>query len=72
MFCRKYDYLKIEKIQYKALKIIFYNSNESYGKLLTCSNEVSIHQKHLRNLGTESRYKSRVYKTIFYNKRNAV
>ena len=27
MFCRKTDYLKMEKIQYKALKIVF-NSNE--------------------------------------------
>ena len=56
MFCRKKDYLKIEKIQYKALKII-YNSSESYEELLTRSNEVSIHQKHLRALATEI-YKS--------------
>ena len=47
MFCRKKDYLKIEKIQYKALKII-YNSSKSYEELLTRSNEVPIHQKHLR------------------------
>ena len=33
MFCHKQDYLKIEKIQYKALKIV-YNSNESYEELL--------------------------------------
>ena len=52
MFCRKTDYLKIEKIQYKALKII-YNSNESYEALLTRNNEVSIHQKDLRALATE-------------------
>ena len=56
MFCRKKDYLKIEKIQYKALKII-YNSNKSYEALLTRNNEVSIHQKHLRALATEI-YKS--------------
>ena len=56
MFCRKKDYLKIEKIQYKALKII-YNSNDSYEELLTRNNEVSIHQKHLRALATEI-YKS--------------
>ena len=56
MFCRKKDNLKIEKIQYKALKII-YNSNESYEELLTRSNEVSIHQKHLRALATDI-YKS--------------
>ena len=56
MFCRKKDYLKIEKIQYKALKII-YNSSESYEELLARSNEVSIHQKHLRALATEI-YKS--------------
>ena len=52
MFCCKKDFLKIEKIQYKALKII-YNSSESYEELLTRSNEVSIHQKHLRALAAE-------------------
>ena len=45
MFCRKKDYIKIEKIQYKALKII-YISSESHKELLTHSNEVSINQKH--------------------------
>ena len=58
MFCRKKDYLKIEKIQYKALKVV-YNSSESYEDLLTRSNEVSIHQKHLRALATKI-YKSLV------------
>ena len=56
MFYRKKDYLKIEEIPYKALKIIS-NSNESYEELLTRNNEVSIHQKHLRALATEI-YKS--------------
>ena len=52
MFCHKQDYLKIAKIQYKALKIV-YNSNESYEELLLCNNKVSIHQKQLRILATE-------------------
>ena len=56
MFCRKTDYLKMEKIQYKALKIVF-NSNESLEDLLLHSSEVSIHQKQLRQLTTEI-YKS--------------
>ena len=51
MFCRKTDYLKMEKIQYKALEIAF-NSNESFEDLLLHSNEVSIHQKKLRQLST--------------------
>ena len=51
MFCRKTDYLKMEKIQYKALEIVF-NSNESFEDLLLHSNEVSIHQKKLRQLST--------------------
>ena len=37
-------YLKIAKIQYKALKTV-YNSNESYEEFLLSNNEVSIHQK---------------------------
>ena len=57
MFCRKKDYLKIGKIQYKALKII-HNSSESYEELLARSSEVSIHEKHLRALPTE------VYKSL--------
>ena len=52
MFCRKIDYLKIEKIKYKAL-IIIYNCSEFYKELLTRSNEVSIHLKHLRALARE-------------------
>ena len=52
MFFHKQVYLKIEKIQYKALKIV-YNSNESYEELLLRNNEVSIHQKQLRILAIE-------------------
>ena len=52
MFCHKQNYLKIEKIQYKALNIV-YNSNESYEELLLRNNEVSSHQKQLRILATE-------------------
>ena len=51
MFCHKQDYLKIEKICYKALRIV-YNSNESYEELLLRKKEVPIHQKNLRILGT--------------------
>ena len=56
MFCHKQDYLEVEKIHYKALKIV-YNSNECYEELLIRNNEVSIHQKQLRTLATEI-YKS--------------
>ena len=58
MFCRFgwFGLSKTEKIQYKALKII-YNSRESYEELLKRRKEVSIHQKYLRALATEI-YKS--------------
>ena len=56
MFCRKQDYLEVEKIHYKALKIV-YNSNECYEELLIQNNEISIRQKQLRTLATEI-YKS--------------
>ena len=56
MFCRKQDYLEVEKVYYKALKIV-YNSNECYEELLIRNNEVSIHQKQLRTLAAEI-YKS--------------
>ena len=47
MFCRKKDKPKIEKIYYKALKIIN-NNNKSSEELLQCRSKVSVHQKHLR------------------------
>ena len=56
MFCHKQDYFEVEKIHYKALKIV-YNSNECYEELLIRNNEVSIHQKQLHTLATEI-YKS--------------
>ena len=46
MFCRKKQYLKIQKIHHKALKVV-YNSNKNYDELLRNNNEVSIHQSHL-------------------------
>ena len=52
MLWHKQDYLKIEKMQYKALKVV-YNSNESYDELLLRNKEVLIQQKQLRILATE-------------------
>ena len=42
------QYLEIQKIHHKALKV--YNSNKNYDELLRDNNEVSIHQSHLRAL----------------------
>ena len=52
MLWHKQEYLKIEKMQYKALKVV-YNSNESYDELLLRNKEVLIQQKQLRILATE-------------------
>ena len=46
MFCRKEQYLKIQKIHHKALKVV-YNSNKNYNELLRDHNEFSIHQRHV-------------------------
>ena len=45
MFCRKKQYLKIQKIHRKALKVV-YNSNKNYDDLLRNNNEVSIRHSH--------------------------
>ena len=66
----------MEKIQYKALKIVF-NSNESIEHLILHKNEVSIHQKHLRQL-TSKIYKNltdlslEFIKPLFYSQRNTI
>ena len=44
--------LKMEKIQYQALKIVF-NSNESFEDLIFHMNKVPIHQKQLRQVTSE-------------------
>ena len=79
MFCRKKQYLKIQKIHHKALKVV-YNSNKNYDELLRNNNEVSIHQSHLRalicevfkslnNLNPEFMWSYFVFKNITYNTR---
>ena len=40
MFCRKKQYLKIQKIHHKALKVV-YNSNKNYDELVRDNNEFS-------------------------------
>ena len=49
MFCRKNQYLKIQKYHHKALKIAF-NSDNGCDELLQMNNENTIHQKHLHAL----------------------
>ena len=80
MFCRKKQYLKIQKIHHKALKVV-YNSNKNYNELLRDNNKFSIDQRHLRalicevfkslnNLNPEFMWSYFVFKNITYNIRN--
>ena len=52
MFCHKTTYLKMQKNHHKTLKVI-HQSDASYDDLLQLSNNVSLHQRHLRFLLTE-------------------
>ena len=49
MFCRKNQYLKIQKIHHKALTVVF-NGHSGYDESLQMNNEITIHQKHLHAL----------------------
>ena len=80
MFCRKKQYLKIQKIHHKALKVV-YNSNKNYDELVRDNNEPSIHQRHLcalicevfkslNNLNPEFMWSYFVFKNITYSIRN--
>ena len=77
MFCRKKQYLKIQKIHHKALKVV-YNSNKNYDELPRDNNEVSIDQsylctlicevfKSLYNLSPEFMWSCFAFKDIMYN-----
>ena len=52
MFCRKNQYLKIQKIHHKAIKVVF-TSYDAYDELLQMSSKITIHQKHLHALMCE-------------------
>ena len=80
MFCRKNQYLKIQKIHHKALKVVF-NSDDGYDELLQMSNEITIHQKHLHalicevfkslnNTNSEFTWSYFTFENITYNIRN--
>ena len=80
MFCRKKQYLKIQEIHHKALKVV-YKSNKNYDELLRDNKEFSIHQRHLRalicevfrslkNLNPEFMWSYFVFKNITSNIRN--
>ena len=43
IFCSKKQYLKIQQIHHKALKVV-YNSNKKYDELHRDNNDISIHQ----------------------------
>ena len=52
MFCRKGLCLKMQMIYHKTLKVS-YQSNKTYEELIELSENVNIHQRHLRFLVTE-------------------
>ena len=58
MFAGKSSIAKICKIHIRALPIVYNNYDKSYHDLLNFSNDVSIHQRHLRFLANE------VYKSL--------
>ena len=58
MFAGKSSIAKICKIHFRTLQIVYNNYDKSYQDLLNFSNDISIHQKHLRLLAIE------VYKSL--------
>ena len=69
MFCQKILYLQIEKIHYKALRII-HQPNSYYRELLECNGSTSFHQRHLQFLLTKI-YKSTVTTNPIFREREA-
>ena len=53
VFADKSSIAKICKIHFRTLQIVYNNYDKSYHDLLNFSNDVSIHQKHLRFLAIE-------------------
>ena len=57
MFCKKTDYIKIHRVQKRALRTIHQNFSLTFEELLLLENSISIHTKHLHLLMIET-YKS--------------
>ena len=53
MFASKSSIERIRKIHHRTLQVVYGFCDESYENLLIRSNDVSIHQKHLRYLAVE-------------------
>ena len=79
-FCRKNQYLIIQKIHHKALKVVF-SSDDGYDELLRMSNEITIHLKclhalickvfkSLNNSNPEFMWSYFTFKNITYNIKN--
>ena len=76
MVCRINQYLKIQKIHPKALKVVF-SSDAGYDELLQMSNEITIHQRYhalicevfksLNNSNREFIWSYFTFKNITYN-----
>ena len=58
MFAGKSSIAKICKIHFQTLQVVYNNYYKSYLDLFNFSNDVSIHQRHLRFLAIE------VYKSL--------
>ena len=53
MFAGKALINKVCKIHHRTLRVVYNESNKSYGELLQLNNNVSIHQRHLQYLPLE-------------------
>ena len=50
MFCSKNDMKRVEKVQYKTLKVVYNNYMAKNDDLLALVNKLNIHQRHLQFL----------------------
>ena len=53
MFTSKNSMLKINKIHWRTLRVVYDDYNTTYEELHARHNDISIHQKHLKHLATE-------------------
>ena len=53
MFCSKTDMERVEKKQYKTLKVVYNSYMTTYNDLLALNNKLKIHQRHLEFLAIE-------------------
>ena len=54
IFANKNSILKVNKIHWRTIRVVYDDYNSTYEELLASQNDISIHERHLKHLTIEN------------------